>query len=142
MKNKILFTIACLIGSIMTVSAEETTFDFCEQNGVLWTFKIVGYALFIIKIVIPIIIVIMGMLDFSKAVIASDDNQIKKSSISLIKRAIAGLVIFLIPTIINFAFSLVEAVRIENGGGDSSTKDCITCLVDPNSQACPTQDLR
>ena len=68
-------------------------------------------------------------MDFGKAVVASKDDEIKKALKSLLFRILAGLVILFIPTIINFAFSLVE--DFSNIEGDY--KVCVNCLTGSSS---------
>ena len=78
----------------------------CSDLQEVW--QIVGWILWVFKIVIPIIIIIFGMIDLGKAVVASKDDEIKKSIRSLALRALAGIVIFFIPTIVNLVFMLVD----------------------------------
>lgn len=102
--------------------------DFCSKTANIW--QIVGYIVLILKIVVPIIIIILGIIDLSKAVISSEDKVIKSSITSLVKRIIAGVAIFFVPTIINYAFSLVGSfVKDVN---DNHMK-CVTCITDPGS---------
>lgn len=71
--------------------------------------KFIGNIVLIVKILIPIIIIGFGMIDFFKAIVGSKDDEIKKSSRSLIFRCVAGVVIFFIPTIVSLIFSLVDS---------------------------------
>lgn len=105
---------------------------FCTETASVWQF--VGYILFIFKIVIPILLIIFGMFDLGKAVVASDDKAIKSATSSLAKRAIAGVVIFFIPTLVGFIFSIVA------GFGDvKDTYDvCKNCIVSPTKNCNPT----
>ncbi|MEG0794570.1 MAG: hypothetical protein RSG95_02105 [Bacilli bacterium] len=103
----------------------------CDDNGVQKAFQIIGYLLFIIKILVPLLLIILGTIDFSKAIISSDDKAIKEATLSLIKRAIIGVVIFIIPTILNFAFSLVDGAE-ENSAGFTK---CTNCLFSPTDDA-------
>ena len=49
------------------------------------------------------------MIDFFKAVVGSKDDEIKKSMKSLLYRVIAGVIIFLIPTLVSVVFSLIDS---------------------------------
>lgn len=102
----------------------------CTDLAPIW--QIIGWALWVFKIVIPIIIIIFGMIDLGKAVVASKDDEIKKSIKSLAMRAIAGIVIFFIPTLVGAIFSLV--------GEFSSMKDeygkCRSCITNPGGKTC------
>lgn len=103
---------------------EKIDFKFCEEDGVLKTFQIVSYLIMIIKILVPLLLIIFGSIDLGKAVIAGDDKAIQAASKMLVTRAIGGIIIFFIPTIINFAVGLVASW--------SSVKNefinCQTCL--------------
>lgn len=102
----------------------------CDENGIQQSFQVIGYLLFVVKILVPLLLIILGTIDFSKAIITSDDKAIKEASSKLIKRVIIGVVIFLIPTILNFAFSLVDGAKETSSG---FTK-CTDCLFNPNDK--------
>lgn len=61
----------------------------------------------IIKILIPIALLIYGALDLAKAVIASDEKEIKGATSKFIKRAIAAVAIFFAVTLVNVVMGLV-----------------------------------
>ena len=71
--------------------------------------KFIGNIVLVFKIVIPLIIIAYGMIDFFRVMVGSKDDEIKKATRLLIFRAIAGVVIFLIPTVISFIFSLIDS---------------------------------
>ena len=50
----------------------------------------------LIQIGIPIILILLGMLDLGKAVMSSDDKEIKGATGKLIKRAIAAVAVFFV----------------------------------------------
>ena len=103
--------------------------NFCEEKGVLKTFQIVGYILFIAKIIVPLLLIILGTIDFAKATISSDDKAPKDAMISLIKRVLIAVIIFLIPTILDFLLSLVNGAS--EAFKDSEFTNCTDCLFDP-----------
>lgn len=71
--------------------------------------KFVGNIVVILKILIPIIIIFFGILDFIKALTASKDDEIRKAGKSLAFRCLSGVVIFLLPTLVSVVFSLVDS---------------------------------
>ena len=106
--------------------------DVCSENGVKLTLHVVGYILFAAKLLVPLLLIIFGSIDFGKALMDSDDKAIKDASGKLIKRIIAGVVIFFLPTIFNFTFSLIDdAVNNQN-----SFDQCSKCLFTPFSGEC------
>ena len=108
-----------------TENTEDNTIESSEYCGKLKEpLKFIGNIVLIVKIIIPIIIIAFGMIDFFRAMIGSKDEEIKKSSRSLIFRIIAGIGIFLIPTIVSFIFSLIDSwANIE--GDFNACQKCI-----------------
>ncbi len=98
---------------------------FCTQTADILNF--VGWVITLIKIAMPILIIVFGVLDFGKAVVGADEKVIKKSVTTLGIRVVAGLVIFFIPSIIVWLFGLVNAYN--NMVGDFGI--CQTCLLAP-----------
>ena len=68
-------------------------------------------------IIIPIALMFFGILDLGKAVIASDEKEVKGAQGRLIKRVIYAIVIFLVPSIVTLVMNLVAI------GADPSKTD-------------------
>lgn len=100
--------------------------DFCSETVQIWT--VVGTVINIIKIVIPIIIVILAMLDLGKAVMAGEEKQIKEAQGMLVKRLIYGVVIFFVVTIVQVVFNLI--------GANTSNSMCWKCATNPGETGC------
>lgn len=91
-------------------SGNDVTVDSSEYCGKLKEpLMFIGNIVMIVKILIPIVIIAFGMIDFFKAITGSKDDEIKKSARSLVMRCIAGVIIFFIPTIVSLIFSLVDS---------------------------------
>lgn len=126
----ILFILTIFLLNIDVVDA-ATTFRVCEKSGIVKVFQILGYALFIIKILAPLALMAFGVMDFAKAILASDDNAIKNATTIIVKRVIAAIVIFFVPSIISTAIKLVDGV--------DELKDftCLSeCISKPSSASC------
>lgn len=95
---------------------------FCSGTKDVWV--LVGRILGIFKIVIPLLVIIFGMIDLGKAVVASKDDEIKKAAKSLGMRALSGILIFFVPSIVGFAFTLADSFSEE--GDYEVCKTCIT----------------
>lgn len=98
--------------------------DICADPGTLKMFKFLGHLLNVAFIVIPILLIVMGTIDFVKAVMASKDDEIKKAQIIFVKRAIAAVIVFFIPLIVNLTMGVVL---------NQQKSKCITCILNPNS---------
>lgn len=96
---------------------------------------VVSTIVMIVKIVVPILLIIFGMLDLAKAVIASKEDEIKKAQMTFVKRLIAAVIVF-------FVVSLVQVViRFVAGGDEDSVMGCFNCFVngsvtESNSSSC------
>lgn len=80
---------------------------FCNSDAGKKIFSFIGQIFDIIMIVIPIILILMGTIDFIKAVISHKDDEMKKSQNAFIKRIIIGVAIFFVPVLVNFLIGLV-----------------------------------
>ncbi|MDD2377244.1 MAG: hypothetical protein PHD10_01630 [Bacilli bacterium] len=90
---------------------------------------ILGSAIRIICIVVPIVLVIMCSVDFVKAITSNDDGALKKAFNSSIKRLIAGVLIFLMPYIVSFVMSLVDGSEYE----DADVEGTYHPIIETNS---------
>ena len=72
----------------------------------------------IFQIGIPIILIVMGTIDLGKAVLSSDDKEIKAGTGRLIKRAIAAIFVFFITTIVTLVMGLFGKGDHHVGEGD------------------------
>ena len=73
----------------------------------------------LIQIGIPIILILLGMLDLGKAVVASKEDEIKAAQKLLVKRAIYALAMFFVVLIVQLVFGLLSSTgdsQIENEG--------------------------
>ena len=104
------------------------TLGFCANTANIW--QIVGIALLIFKIVIPILLIVLGIIDFIRAMMGSKDDEIKKSARSLLMRAIAGVVIFFIPTIVSLVMGLIS--NFNDSGAAEDWQVCRSCITNPN----------
>ena len=75
----------------------------------------------IIKIGVPILLIIMGAIDLGKAVMASDDKEIKAATSKLIKRCIAAVAVFFAVTIVDVVMGLVAKGETDSDGANSSS---------------------
>lgn len=60
------------------------------------------------KFIAPILLILLGMLDFGKAIISNDADALKKAGINFSKRLIAAVILFLLPVIINFIMDMID----------------------------------
>ena len=97
----------------------------CGATGLVFsgTFPyLVSTAITIIKIAVPILLILFGMLDLGKAVMASKEDEIKKGQQTFIKRLVAAVLVF-------FIISVVQIVIRFVSGNDVAVANCFNCFV-------------
>ena len=77
----------------------------------------------LLKIGVPVLLIIFGMLDFGKAVIAQKEDEIKKSQGLFIKRLISAALVFFVFIIVEVVFNLVAS------GEQKTIWDCVDCFI-------------
>lgn len=82
---------------------------------------IISLAINLIKIVIPIMLIVWGMLDLGKAVMAQKEDEIKKGQQTFVKRIVAAAIIFFIITIVQLIVNLIS--------DDNNLWDCINAII-------------
>lgn len=70
----------------------------------------------IIHIFVPIILILMGAIDFVKNVVSSDEKKMQMSRHSFIMRCLCAVMVFFIPLIVNLLFSLPGISQVDIGG--------------------------
>ena len=63
----------------------------------------------LVQIVIPILLIILGTFDLGKAVIVSDEKEVKTAQSRLIKRFIYAALIFFVTTLVTVLMNIVAA---------------------------------
>lgn len=85
-------------------------------NGLLPVVQFIRRGVFpIIQIGIPILLILMGSIDLGKAVMSSDDKEIKGATGKLIKRVIYAVAIFFVVTIVTLVMNLFTNVDDDMG---------------------------
>lgn len=92
--------------------------DFCNANSIK-LFELIGIFLLILKLAIPLVIIALGIFDYYKAIVGNKDDEIKKSTKTLIRRLIAGIIIFFLPSFVKFVFNIVNV----------GSNQCISCTL-------------
>lgn len=78
----------------------------------------------ILQITVPILIVILGSLDFLKGVIAQKEDEIKKYQHIFIRRLILGAVVFVV-----FALAQLVIGVVAPHDSNEGMWNCVDCLV-------------
>ena len=75
-----------------------------------------------IRVGIPILLIIFGMLDMGKAIVAKKEEDVKKAQSLMVKKLLIGVLVFLLPYLVEFVVKV--ATR------DDEIVNCIKALID------------
>lgn len=90
--------------------------------------KIISTIIKVIKIAVPILLIVLGMIDLLKGLTAGKDDEIKKGTGIFVKRIIAAVLVFFVFAIVQFIISLVASAEW------SKMSDCVNCFI--NFEGC------
>ena len=86
--------------------------------------KLATTAVHILQFAIPIALIIFGMIDLGKAVIAGKEDEMKKAQGTLIRRFIYAVLIFFIVTLVGFVMSIVGETAGDQSNGNPNWSQC------------------
>lgn len=126
MKKKFSYLFLLMLCSLLSTPIYAADVKGCSiiGNGVKIDVKIantVHTIVLIIQIVVPILLVVFGMMDLVKAVIAGKEDEIKKSQMTFVKRLIAGALVFFVFVIVKMLVSFVA--------DDDGIMNCANCFL-------------
>lgn len=142
--NKIIVLFASIFAIMMPLTVQANTYEHVMFTGsndeqhvgenvckdASKTMRFVGYIILMIKVLVPLVIIIMGSFDFAKAVTGNKgDEDIKKGAKTLGRRMVAGVIIFLVPTILNTLLNTIS----EWANYKTDYLECTDCLFSPTS---------
>lgn len=110
--------------------------NICASEGFRTVSKMAGIIILIAKWIAPLILIIMGMIDFFKAILSSSDKALSNATTIFIKRIVIAI---LIPFIPGLLYSLIDFfvgdIKDENGqsilNSNGEFQYCTDCLKDP-----------
>ncbi len=90
-------------------------------------FNVVATIIKLIKVVVPILLIIWGMLDFAKSVVAKKEDDVKKYQKSFVSRLISAILVFLVITIVQLVVNLLAGVERESNTDGENPEDIWSC---------------
>lgn len=94
----------------------------------LW--NVVGFVVKTIWIGVPILLIVLGMIDLGKAVVASKEDEIKKATKAFGKRFIYAVAVFLVVWLVGFVLSTAADVIGDKNVIDKSKNNDWKCCWD------------
>lgn len=96
-----------------------------SQFQPLW--NVVGFIVKTIWIGVPILLIVLGMIDLGKAVVASKEDEVKKATKAFGKRFLYAVCVFLVVWLVGFVFNIASEVA---GTGVIEQNDDWKCCWD------------
>ena len=85
--------------------------------------NVVGFIVKTIWIGIPILLIVLGMIDLGKAVVASKEDEVKKATKAFGKRFIYAVAVFLVVWLVGTVLNLASSVAGKDDKGEEVVKN-------------------
>lgn len=126
MKKKLfmVLVISCIMFVPVIVNAEEVIS--CGANTLdipVSTAKIMRNGYNLLRGLVPVILIVMGVFDFARAIIGSNEDEIKKKQNKFIKRLIAAVIVFLLMSAVQWIFAILADIGFVDARG------CINAIL-------------
>ena len=86
--------------------------------------ELISFAVNLLKIATPIILIIVSIITLVKAIIASKEDEIKKAQSSLIKKLLAAAMVFFIVSIVQFVI-----LKVADSSDANGISKCMSCFL-------------
>ena len=103
--------------------------EFCENTVKAW--KIVGTLIYIVKIAVPILIMITGIIPFITAITKGTSEELFAAAKKLFFKLLAGLIVFMTPGLIT---GLIDMLVDKDSSANITI--CTSCINDPYGSSC------
>lgn len=90
--------------------------------------ELVSLFVLIAQIVVPVILVLLGMIDFAKGVMSQKEDEIKKGQQTFIKRLVMGAIVFFVVALVKILVGVVG----DNTTNKENIISCIDCFINNN----------
>ena len=95
------------VGKVDILGSDDLNYKTCSALLDDDLEKVLKWALAVVRIGAPIVLIVMITIDFGQAVISNDQDAVKKATSKAIKRIIAALALFFIPYIVELLLDMI-----------------------------------
>ncbi len=126
----------CETSKYANIYVKNEKYKFCSPNGLAYLScgdakdipeivpTLTSYAVTILKIATPLILIIISIIQLVKAITSSKEDDIKKAQNSLIKRIIAAAIVFFVVTIVQFVM-----LKVASDDEKGNLSSCLSCFL-------------
>ena len=107
--------------------------DICTKSTFNPIWDVVGFIVKAIWIGIPILLIVFGMIDLGKAVIASKEDEVKKATKAFGKRFLYAVAVFLVVWLVRTVLTLSSDIAGAAVDYDSSSWENCWCKISKGS---------
>lgn len=86
--------------------------------------KIISFIINFLKIVTPIILIIFSIISLIKAIGSANEDEIKKTQKSLVKKVVAAVMVFFVVSIVQFVI-----MKFADSGQTDDLSSCFSCFL-------------
>lgn len=119
---KLFYLLFILICPFNVMALDVDTF--CSNEYLNPYIELVNTIINLIKIAVPVLLVVLGMLDLGKAVASQKEDKIKAGQKNLISRLITGFIVYFVVAIVQLLVGIIESAV-----GSTSIWSCICKFV-------------
>lgn len=102
--------------------------NFCSEPSAKRVIKFFGLMLYVLKIIVPVLIIIKGMFLFYNAIMKGETDSLLKNAKEFGMKIFLGVLVFVIPSLIDGVWDLLDSFDSVR----SDYTDCEQCLLEPN----------
>ena len=115
-----------MLGMLELLKVSTKSDYYCGTNGLSTIPGMIPYVTstiyLIIEIAVPVLLILYGMFDLGKAVIAQKEDEIKKGQSTFFKRLIAAVLVFFVSFIVKLVIGFVS-------NDDATIANCVNCFI-------------
>lgn len=118
-----------LFSILVTANELRTKCFVCGGQEIPYQLSVFGHAAInVVKILVPIILVLLGVMDMLKAASSQKEDEMKKAQATFVKRLIAALLVFFVIAIVQLVFGVLH-----NVGFGSGFTECLDAFINGNA---------
>lgn len=125
-----LLILIILVCPLVVFADEVVGENFCSEQETQSLMLFLGYIIMFVKYFVPLVIIVKGIFEFYNVVKSGKQEDMKKAGFNVGKRILAGVIIMLLPTLINISLGLIKDW---NSDYKSDYDKCTECLFNPTS---------
>ena len=108
----------------------------CELESLNPVWNLVGFIVKTIWIGVPLLLIVYGMIDLGKAVIASKEDEVKKATKLFTKRFLYAIAVFLVVWIVKTVFDLAGNIAGDQFDYDGTSWSRCWCKISEGPENC------